>query len=213
MEPTTVGMALSTKIILGIVGLAVVGGVGYSVVTNDSASTNENPDADNTANEEMFSGDIFGLVGRGGDWKCTWSYNQDGVDSSGTVWVSGENFKSEAKVVANGVDMSAQAIGDGEYMYSWTSAMPNGMKFKIDEAQKMSSEPSVSGQAAAQAEQFGQDYNYDCEKWNADRKTFEVPSNITFTDFSAMMQGAFDTQGGSGSANVDIEALMKQYQQ
>lgn len=209
MEPVTTGagMALSTKIILAIVGIAVVGGVGYSVATKDSSPTTDGEDTPKDG--EMFAGDIFGLVGRGGDWKCTWSFDQDGVVSEGTVWVSGDNFKSEAQVVAGGMNMTATAIGDGEYMYSWTSGMPNGMKFKLDEAERMADDPSTSGQAVAQTENFAQEYNYNCEKWRADRGTFDIPSSITFTDFSAMMQGGFDAQG---SANIDIEALMQQYQ-
>lgn len=208
MEPATVGMTLTTKIILGVVGLVVVGGIGYSVATNDGSSSMTSDSGD------VFSGNVFGLMQRGGDWKCTWSGNQDGVSIEGVVYVSGDRFKSESTMVTSGMNVSAQAVSDGEFIYAWSNEAPMGVKFPLAEAESMAAdvEASADVDAAVEAQQFAEDYDYACERWNADADVFAVPSNISFSDFSTMMQNAFDMMNSGGSANVDIEALMQQYQ-
>jgi hypothetical protein len=218
MEPTAVGMTLTTKIILGVVGVAVAGGVGYSVVTNDAAPMGSSDGA--------FSGDVFALMERGGNWKCTWAGNDDGMSIEGTVYVSGDRFRSESHMVASGMDLSAQAVSDGEFIYTWSDAAPMGVKFSLEAAEDMASEAEASLPANEEAsQQFAEDYDYSCERWNADSAVFELPSDVTFNDFSdfgAMMQnaGAMMQQEGGTPANInanintqiDIEALMQQYQ-
>lgn len=130
-------------------------------------------------------GTLADLMARGGDWKCTWSLVTDESTGSGTVYVSGNKFASTITTSTGEGNMTAQAISDGQFMYTWGDAMPTGVKMKLDGTQvpDVSSTGDVSG-----VEQLAGEYAYDCDPWSADASMFMPPANITFTDFSAMMQ-------------------------
>lgn len=130
-------------------------------------------------------GTLADIMARGGDWKCTWSIATDGSSGNGTVYVSGNKFASTIITSSGEGSVTAQAISDGEYMYTWGDAMPTGVKMKLDGTQvpDVSSTGDVSGVG-----QLAGEYAYDCDPWSANMTMFTPPSNITFTDFSAMMQ-------------------------
>jgi hypothetical protein len=84
-------------------------------------------------------------------------------------------------------EMTVNGISDGEYVYTWGSAMPGGVKMKLEESQM--GDPEIPGVAdASGANQLGDKYTYNCDRWNATASTFVPPSNITFTDLSKMME-------------------------
>ncbi len=130
-------------------------------------------------------GTLADIMARGGDWKCTWSVDAEEGASNGTVYVSGNKFASTITTATDAGSMTAQAISDGAFMYTWGDAMPTGVKIKLDgtDVPDVSSTGDVSG-----VEQLAGQYAYDCDPWSADAAVFTPPANITFTDFSAMMQ-------------------------
>jgi hypothetical protein len=49
--------------------------------------------------------------------------------------------------------------------------------------------PTGAAQSPSQAVNMSQKSNYSCNPWSVDQSKFTVPTTVTFTDYSAMMQG------------------------
>lgn len=191
MEPETTAVAAtagSSKIIMGIVAVLLIAGIAWGVASRNGDETTDDTD-DEGGEDSSFSGNIFDLVGRGGEQKCTWSVSADGYEGTGTVYVDNGKFASEMTGSSNGTTFSAHTISDGEFMYSWTDMAPFGMKMSLTKAKEM------SAQAAAEVEATGGTpdkaagdvsaaYDYDCDSWNADASVFVVPTDITFSEFN-----------------------------
>lgn len=151
-------------------------------------SLNRKDDGMGGSDGEQMTGSLAELLKRGGDWKCTWSVDMEGNTSSGTIYVSGDKFASVVTTNTGMGEMTVQGISDGEYMYTWGSAMPGGVKMKLDETQQ--AEPEVPGAVDVDgANQLGDEYSYECDPWNADASMFVPPAGITFSDLSEMMEG------------------------
>ena len=183
MEPTEEKTS-SSKVILSIIVILVVAAIAFAMIRDndgsDMASTTGATTTDEVAG--VFKGNMFNLVARGGDWKCTWETEQDGVNLEGTVYVSRGKFKSSVEMTGVGMNATAHAIGDGEFVYSWSSLLPTGLKFPMEEG---SGAVAVSGTNAQEA-QFTGEYNYDCNPWKADSGTFALPSGVTFSEAAAL---------------------------
>lgn len=170
----------SSKLILSIIAILVVVGIGYAVFRSDDGVNDDTATTTTEVTDEGgFSGNLFELAARGGSWKCTWASDTSGVAMTGTVFVDRGKFKSDAEVTSGGMNITAHTIGDGTYVYSWTSIMPTtGFKFRVTEGPNGLPPQGT----AAQAEQFASMYNYDCDPWVAESGTFALPSGVTFTE-------------------------------
>lgn len=173
----------SSKVILSIIVILVIAAIAYAMVRgNDGADDMATTTNATSSDENAFSGSIFGLVERGGDWKCTWSSEQDGVELDGTVYVSRGKFKSDVEMSGAGINATAHAIGDGTNVYSWSSLAPSmGIKFPMAQG----TAGVVAGGSNAQNAQLSGDYSYDCDPWRADSGTFALPSGVNFTEAAA----------------------------
>jgi len=121
------------------------------------------------------SGDVNGsladLFNMGGDHQCTWSGTIANQAMTGTVYVSGKKFHSEAKVTIPQLGpMTAFTVGDGTTITTWTSLAPT----KKTTMNYDSNKPLSSASAQA-VNSFSQKYNYHCEPWVADQTMFVVP--------------------------------------
>lgn len=95
-------------------------------------------------------------------------------------------------------------INDGEYMYVWNDGETQGTKFSLATAQEAQSQaqeyinemPNLSTQEARD-EYESEGYTVDCQQEAVADSEFAPPSGVTFTDLSAMMQGAMETLGNT----------------
>lgn len=178
----TVETTSSSKVILSIIGILVVAAVAFTLVRSNKGDTDMATTTNATSSEETaFSGNLFDLVGRGGDWKCAWSSTQEGVQLDGVVYVSRGKFKSDVEMRGAGVSAAAHALGDGEFVYSWSSLAPMGVKFPMSAG----TTGVAAGGATAQNAQLTGVYSYDCDPWKAESGTFALPSGITFQTVTA----------------------------
>jgi hypothetical protein len=87
-------------------------------------------------------------------------------------------------------------INDGQFVYYWSDGQKNGYKMSFDFVKRqaaqitMSPQNGSSAEAPSQAVNMKQQADYSCGPWSEDASLFAVPTNIAFTDYSAMMQGA-----------------------
>lgn len=191
MEPetTTVAATGSSKIILGIVAVLVIAGIAWGIASRGGDDTATGDNNDEGSEDTSFSGNIFDLAGRGGEQKCEWSVSAEGYEGTGTVYVDNGKFASVVSGSANGVSFTAHTVSDGEFMYSWTDMAPFGMKISITKAKEMSAQANAEVEATGGTPDtavgdVSAAYDYDCDSWNPDASIFELPTNITFSEFN-----------------------------
>lgn len=193
MDPVTTETTAATgssKIIMGIVAVLLIGGIAWGVAARKGSDTSDSSDdSENAGGDSQFSGNVFDLAGRGGDRVCTWEVEADNYTGEGTIYTSDGKFSSTVSGSASGVAYTAHMISDGTYVYSWTDMVPFGSKISVAEAQ------TTAANARAEVEAQGgtpdvatgdvlADFEYDCDSWDADASVFVVPTNITFSEFN-----------------------------
>jgi hypothetical protein len=143
--------------------------------------------------QEIFSGKIKDLMSGGKTLKCTWTYKSDGLVAESIIYLDGEKYASEV-IVPDTEDktMMVHSIFDGEWAYSWTEGMLNGMKMRpsdfedMDEGEDESEGPEGSDNGYANF--INEQYDFSCENWKADSAKFAIPSNVEFEDFAQQLE-------------------------
>jgi len=126
--------------------------------------------------------------------KCTFSDKTN--SSSGTVYVSNGKMRGDFTSQDNSAATQTHMVNDSSYIYYWTDGQKNGYKMSLatikNETPHISMSPShgTSDQGQTQGMDMHQQSNYSCGPWVVNSSLFTVPSDITFTDYSAMMQGS-----------------------
>jgi hypothetical protein len=144
--------------------------------------------------ETVMSGSILDLIKSGGTSKCTYTSKQADVQMTGTTYVSGKQMRNDTEMtLGNGTKMESHMISDGTWIYSWTSAMPQGFKMNIKEAEEKygtmdagTTKPEANQEATMK--NFQDKFDFKCSKWGVDASKFELPKGITFMDFSETMK-------------------------
>ena len=128
---------------------------------------------------------IRALMAKGQPMKCQYNPSAATAGQSGTIYLSGEKMRGDFTIIQNGQEFKTSIIRDGQWMYSWSGAM-NGQGTKV----KVTAQ--ASGTAAAEANKgfdVDQPLDANCTAWQADASVFTPPSNVTFQDLSAQIQG------------------------
>lgn len=159
------------------------------------------------AQTQASSGSIASLVARGGSWKCSVTHTSDKDSTSGTVYVSGSKVRGDFEsTVASAGAVQSHMISDGVDVYVWSNQMPSGMKMKA-----VASSDGGTQTTGGQSDYYNQNYDYNCEPWTVDQSQFTLPSDITFNDMSAMlqgMQGAAGAEAGAGTMPTGMNCAM-----
>ncbi len=140
------------------------------------------------------------LLSSGAAQKCTFSQTSDSGTSEGTTYVSGGKVRGDFTTTSSGKTMTSHMISDGKTSYIWTEGEKTGFKMTATDAspstvQKDSADNPVNSQA-----DLDQKADYKCSSWIVDGSVFTPPSNVTFTDFSQMLNPSSAPSQGSGSA-------------
>jgi len=162
--------------------------------------TNTNTSSENTSSQTS----IKELVAKGKPVTCSFSTTDAANNTGGTVYIAGGNMRGDftiSSTVSKSVS-SHMVILDG-VSYIWSSESNQGMKMKVDA-------DVVAGQQASAQSPISYDgrSNYNCKSWAPDQNMFNVPSEVTFSDMSAMMQGMPGASGGAGTGNTEMKAMM-----
>ncbi len=133
------------------------------------------------------------LLASGAPQTCSFSSSAANGGASGQIYVSGGHMRGDFTATAgSGQTVTSHMITDGQTAKMWSSQMPQGIKMAFS---------AVGGQGS-QAGGVNPDAkaNYSCSPWSGDPSEFVPPAGITFTDMSAMMQGALP--GGPSGATL-----------
>ena len=123
-------------------------------------------------------------------------------------------------MTTNTPEYSGYMINDTEYIYSWSDQSDQGSKMRMpteEEVETMTEDlpdasdtPSFASESDYQAYQ-DQGYTITCEQADINDSLFTPPSNITFIDPTAMMEGL---TGGSGELDMEkLQEMAKEYQE
>ena len=151
-------------------------------------------------NTSSVSGSVFDLIKLGKTLKCTYSTDTQGASISGTSYIAGKNMRGDFESTdPTGNKIQSHMISDGTWVYTWTSASPQGFKMNISDAESKASTPSASGSTNGQnLDAFKNNVDFKCNPWVEDASLFQVPSDIKFTDFSESLKKI--NSGGTGAA-------------
>ncbi len=164
---------MNTKIIAAIVGVAILGG-GYWYFTQEKMETAGT--VPETTSDEMETSDLASVFKKGGSYECTIAMNTAQASSQGTVYVSGTDVRGEFTSVASGQTVQSSMIQTGGYVYTWSSMIPQGFKFKST----VDANPFASGALSSMNMPDGGSYK--CKRWSADASKFVPPASVKFME-------------------------------
>lgn len=185
------------KIALIVIGLIVLGGgyAAYRATTSTSSNATANSNAPaanraaNTSGTASFTGSAKDLIARGEKLECTFSYDSESADTSGTMFFADGKMRGNFLMETTGQQpVTSSIIQDGTNMYSWIDGMTTGTKVALATLEDAAASANLNVNASVDTETLDQDYNFSCDSWRPDTTVFTPPSDVTFTDFSATVQ-------------------------
>lgn len=136
--------------------------------------------------------DFFSMTG---SLKCTFADKT--ANSSGTVYAAVGKMRGDFQSAVNGTTTQSHMVNDGSYVYIWTDGQKTGYKMslasvKSEASQAISKMQNGPGpqQSSSQGMDMKKQSDYSCGPWAADNSLFTPPTDVTFTDYTSMMQGA-----------------------
>lgn len=151
-------------------------------ITNSSTSDlgqNESTSSTSSSSSSTieFTGSLEELATRGGSYKCVFDHKTDIGESTGTVFISDKHirgdFNSVVKVMSQTTNIESHMISDGDFTYTWSPSMPNGLKLPVNKTASSSANSS-------QGFDYSQKLDYKCDSWTIDPNKFVLPKDIEF---------------------------------
>ncbi len=176
-------------IVIGAVLLLLVGGYFYmnsrkTAVTPETAATN-----------------LKSLIAKGVAQSCT--YTNEGMSAS--VYISGGKVREDFDVTVDDKVMKSHVIVMDNTIYSWSDGQTMGMKMSYDP--NATAPPEAVSSDSSESFDANADMDYKCSAWVVDNSKFTLPSNVTFSAFTAPVVPAQDTSEGSSAQCSYCESL------
>jgi len=173
-------------VVLLVLGLGGFGASKFFNKSSESPSSEESiPGTIPIEEQNSVNGNILDLMKLGKSVKCSYSISTDGNEMTGVSYVSAGMMRGDFSVKnSDGTTVDSHMISDSEWIYTWTSTMPQGFKMKVMDAEAQNEESATGNMSLSN---LRENFDYECVNWVPDESLFIVPSNITFTDFSDMM--------------------------
>ncbi len=192
---------MNNTIIYVVVAIIVLGAIAFFAFGTKSApaTTGTSTPEAMTATTQPKTGSMKDLMAMGSS-HCTVSNTTANSTSNGDVYVAGGKMRGEFTSEIQGKTMVSHFISDGTTFYTWSDAMPQGVKMSVAKAE------SAQG-TAEQPNMYTSQVNYTCVPWTADSAQFTVPTNIQFMDMSNMMPSG--AAQGSAGAKIDCSVCDK----
>lgn len=193
---------MNKKIVLIAIVILLLGGGYYFFALSHSNPLQTAMKQNQTAHMSTQKKSLFDFLSMTGSLKCTFSEKDE--SNSGTVYVGAGKMRGDFKSQNEGKTEQMHMANDSKFVYIWTDGQKTGYKMSLDTVKNsmMQIKNDNSGANASSGEQtpsgtvnFKKQSNYSCSPAAVNTSLFTTPQDITFTDFSTMMQGA----NGEGS--------------
>lgn len=182
-----VGGIIAAIIVIGVIAFGMGGGIKNGDEANNASS-------------------LKALIAMSGSQKCEVSSPNDGQESNGEIYVANGMMRGNFTSDVSGKIVASHMIVKNNTSYIWTDDMPQGFMMAINETPAGTDGETPDQQAI----DLNQEYSYKCANWSTDESVFELPSNINFSDISAMMKGLAPTNPESGNGSQGEETLKAQ---
>lgn len=189
---------MNTKIIAVVVGIIILLGAGGYFVLGNKTSNNIAPATAPTQTQKPSSS-LFDLLTKGGNQKCDFASSDNGTDSKGTAYISGDKMRVDLESTVDGKTSTSYIIRNADTNYIWGSDVKQGIKVTLSE-EDLKNDTQVNQYINSK-----ENVDYNCAPWAADNSKFNPPTDIKFTDFTSMMPKTSATPG-SGETGVNCSA-------
>jgi hypothetical protein len=178
----------STNIAIGVIVVVLIlllGAGGYLMLNKNAGNSTKTvsaPTAKPTATGQTTKS-LIDLIKMGQNLRCSFKTDVTNGSTDGTVYVSGQNIRTDFNVTTNGKTLQTSMISMGGTNYIWGSGLPTAGGIKMTVAlDKISQNQQASNYFNA-----NQKVNYNCSPWNVDSSLFTPPSNVKFTDMTSLL--------------------------
>lgn len=188
-------------LLLSIGGAVVVGGVALYMIFGTQTEKALTTDGEQMETEEQTNeavakpmsgtGSLTSLLAFGQNLECSIQYTPKvagAASTEGTYFTSRGRMRGDFVVESMGTQMVSSIIIDEKDMYSWSEidGQKYGMKMTLSELE--TSQKDDNAPEANEAVPLDESVKYSCKPWvNVDGSVFEPPTDIIFTDYSAVM--------------------------
>lgn len=159
------------------------------VTPQNADSINSNRESAETLNQAMMTG---------GSVRCQITHTDRGESIS---FVMKDQKMRVSNIVSEGQNQNSNMINDGTYMYIWNEGETTGFKSQIpseediaevtEDAQTNQQIPNFTD-TEVQEEYQDDGYTVNCTETEVADSEFVPPTNVTFQDFSTMMDNAIE---------------------
>lgn len=194
------------KIVLASIAVLVIGGgvLGYMLTEKKGGAENVEIDnqsgatpsidadrEDSTAKNITGNGSLLELIGLGQSISCTYTYTDAEMgEGSGTGFFDNGRMRIDYQVTEGESTFDGHMINDGKRMYSWSASPEGSFAMVMDvSAEEGTDEQNAEYDTETEGmESLEEDVNYDCKRWHIEESRFIPPTDIEFTDMSAMLE-------------------------
>jgi hypothetical protein len=186
----------NTVIVIGVVLL--LGIVGFALLSTRSAQPVSNQPGQAAESTETSGSptSLKDLLAKGVAQTCTFSNDA----SSGTVAISGGKVRGDFDATVEGNVVKSHMIVDGNTSYIWMDGQATGFKATFDaEAAKDSS--TTTPKTAQGSIDANESLNYNCKPGIINASAFDLPKDVSFTEFSIPTIAPSAKDSGTGSTS------------
>lgn len=195
---------MNNKIIAGIiVVLIILAGAFFLMRSKDGDVASNTQKTDSQTQMQSEKASIKSLLASGSSRKCTYSVDQDGYKSEGTIYVANNKMRGDFTAQIDGKETMSHMINDSATSYMWTDGVAQGMKFAVSEEDIKSAQDSAAKTGAVD---LNQNYDFSCDSWVVDTSKFELPSNVQFSELPKIPSFNPETAGSPESSLDTKEA-------
>lgn len=143
----------------------------------------------NTPKTEKMS--LKGLLTAANNQTCI--YSDPTAKSSGNVYTSSGKMRGDFYTNSGSQSAGMHMMSDGTSIYTWMDNSKTGYKISMASVEKFNESAQVQQSVDMNK------VNYSCSPWTVDPGVFSTPTDITFQDFSKMMEDASKMMEGKNS--------------
>ena len=140
-----------------------------------------------TPEKGMMAESLVDLLKNQENVRCTFNNSSEAGDTSGTVYVSGENMRGDFDLTTEDGSESTHVIRSGDTFYMWGDSLKTGIKMVMNIQDWAESAQKAQPTGAPQALDPNAQVDFKCSAWTVDSGLFNAPSDIKFVSFQGMM--------------------------
>ena len=127
--------------------------------------------------QQQTPDEIAQLIESGQSLECVVNREENGVNTTGHVYIDGSRVRGTITNTSTDINYTSDFLTDGIYAYVWgkTTEGDTAIKFRVDD------QNAEQDQVFDTSDRSGME----CQPWTVDESTFNIPSDIEFTDISA----------------------------